>query len=65
MGAAFTSICGSDHNESQISLWGDYFDASTRTILAILKINGIQTKFTEVNTLKSLEDSEERKSFKQ
>jgi hypothetical protein len=58
------SICGSDDNSSQISIHGDYFDASTRTILAILKINGIDTKFTEVNTLKSIEESEERRSFK-
>jgi len=64
MGAMVTTICGGDHSEGQISLWGDYFDSSTRTILAMLKINGVETKFTMVNTLKSIEDNEERKSFK-
>ena len=45
MGASI-SICGGDKDTNIIQLWGDYFDASTRTILAILKITAVELKFT-------------------
>ena len=36
---------------SRLTVWGDYFNSETRTLLAILNICKVQYTFTKVNTL--------------
>jgi hypothetical protein len=37
---------------NKLTVWGDYFNSDTRTILAILYIAGVQHNFEEVNLFK-------------
>ena len=61
------NVCiGSDSNSQIFTLYGDYFQADTRTILAILRLGEIEEKniiFKQVDSLDSF--STERKSFKE
>ena len=56
-------ICGLAPDQSEIKVYGDYFNADTRTILNILMISGVQPRLVEVDSLLTA-DSEARSSFR-
>ena len=61
------NICiGNDSNSQVLTIYGDYFQADTRTILAALRLGEIEEKniiFKQIDSLKA--ESNERKSFKE
>ena len=61
------NICGpGDAGSHVLTIYGDYFQADTRTILAALKLGEIEDKniiFKQIDSLDS--GSNERKSFKE
>ena len=54
--------CGGGSSESEIRVYGDYFNADTRSILSILMYSGKQPKLVLIDTLQDASD--ERKKYR-
>lgn len=46
------SLCTSSEDQKEVKVYGDYFNADTRSILNILEISGVKPKLIAVDTVK-------------
>mmetsp|Transcript_6064 Transcript_6064/g.9771 ORF Transcript_6064/g.9771 Transcript_6064/m.9771 type:complete len:119 (+) Transcript_6064:39-395(+) len=54
-------LCGVQGDYSELKLYGDYFNADTRTALNILMICGITPKFIQIDSLQDASSEQRRK----
>ena len=46
------NICSSSEDTKEVKIYGDYFNADTRSIMNILEIGGIKPRLFPVDTIK-------------